>query len=341
MTSAPDMRGTSIAPAPAATSRRRFCGAVGAALAALGQGALAQARYPDRPIKVLIGFAPGGGADAVARLVCSAMAEELGQPLVVDNRPGANANIATDAVAKAPADGYTLLYNTSALAISPALYARLPYDPRRDLVPVAQAAAIPLLLVVSPRMPVKNVKEFVAYLAAKRGQLNYASSGRGNITHLAAAEILRLTGSEANHVPYKSEAPAITDLLGGHIDFYVGNANTLIPQAQERKLVPLAVTSLRRMPQLPDVPTLDESIAKGLEMVAWSGFMAPRGTPPEVVARIAAAVEAATRRPAVRKRVEAGGAQVRWAGAGGYGRLIDAELQRWSRAVKAAGIQPE
>jgi tripartite-type tricarboxylate transporter receptor subunit TctC len=301
----------------------------------------AQVPYPDRPVKVLIGFAPGGGADAVARIICTGLAEELGVPVVVENKPGANANIATEQVARAQADGLTLLYNTSSIAISPHLYARLGYDARRDLVPVALTAAIALVLVVSPRLGPRSVQELVSLLKSRPGALSYASSGTGNITHLAATELLRLSDSRATHVPYKSEAPAITDLLGGHVDFYIGNANTLIPQARENRLVPLAVTSLRRLPELPTVPTLAETLSPGLEMVAWSGFMAPAATPASTLGRLGTALDKVMHLPAVRSRIEQSGAEVRWADSAAYGRLVTDETARWGRAVQAAGLHPE
>lgn len=277
----------------------------------------------------------------MARLLCGALTEELRQPFVVDNRPGANANIATDFVAKASGDGHTLLYNTSSLVISPHLYANLPYDLRRDLVPVAQVAAIPLVLVAPPRLPVRRMEELVAYLRARPGELNYASSSIGNITHLAMAEILRLTGTTANHIPYRSEAPAINDLLAGQVDLYAGNANALIPQVADGRLTALAVTGLRRLPQLPQVPTLDETISKGLEMVAWSGLMAPRGTPTEVVEALAGTVEKAVTGATLRVRIEETGAEVRWSDPAAYNRLIEAELDRWGAAVRTANVRLE
>lgn len=327
---------------PHALPRRRdTLRACAALLPTLPGLVLAQASYPDRPIKVLIGFAPGGGADAVARIVCAGLAEELGVPVVVENKPGANANIATEQVARAQPDGLTLLYNTSSIAISPHLYAHLGYDARRDLVPVALTAAIALVLVVSPRLGPRSVQELVTLLKSRPGALSYASSGTGNITHLAAAELLRLTDSSATHVPYKSEAPAITDLLGGHVDFYIGNANTLIPQARENRLIPLAVTSLRRLPELPAVPTLAETLSPGLEMVAWSGFMAPAATPAPALRRLGTALDKVMHLPAVRSRIEQSGAEVRWADSAAYGRLVTEETARWGRAVQAAGLRPE
>jgi len=303
--------------------------------------ARAEEAYPARPVKLVIGFAPGGGADAVARLISTALGEELRTSIVVENRPGANANIATDVVARSPKDGYTLLYNTSAIAISPHLYKKLSYDAKRDLAPVALTAAIPLVLVATPEVPARSIGEFVAYLKANAGRVEYASSSPGNLTHLAAAEFLHATGTTAHHVPYKSEAPALTDLLAGRVKFYFGNANTLIPQIKAKKLLALAVTSQQRVPQLPDVPTLSESVAPGLEMVAWSGFMAPRGTPAAVVDRLAAALEKVIGSGSLAQKISDSGAQARFAGPTAYGRLIDAETARWGRVVKEAGVEQE
>ena len=321
-------------------SRRVLIGSLPASFILPG-ASRAQAPYPSRPVRVMLGFAAGGGADAVARLLCSALSEEFRQPFVVDNRPGANANIATDFVAKASSDGHTLLYNTSSLVISPHLYTSLPYDLRRDLVPVAQVAAIPLVLVARPRLPVRRMDELVAYLKAHPGRVNYASSSIGNITHLAMAEILRLTGTTANHIPYRSEAPAINDLLAGQVDLYAGNANALIPQVADGRLTALAVTGLRRLPQLPQVPTLDETVSNGLEMVAWSGLMAPHGTPADAVEILARTAEKVLSGPALRGRIEEAGAEVRWSGPAAYSRLIEAELDRWGAAVRTAGVRIE
>ncbi|MFS8980044.1 tripartite tricarboxylate transporter substrate binding protein [Cupriavidus necator] len=325
------------------TSRRRVTlGLMGASVAGILPSMVrAESGYPARPIRVVIGFAAGGGADAVARLICTSMSADLKQPMVIENRPGANGNIAADVVTKATNDGYTILYNTSSLVISPHLYTSLPYDIKRDLLPVAEVAAIPLVLVVSPRLGVKSMQEFVANLKANPRKLNYGSSGTGNITHLSAAEFLRQVGAKASHVPYKSEAPAVTDLLGGHIDFYIGNANTLIPHVADKKLTALAVTSLQRLPSLPDVPTLDQTVAKGLEMVAWSGFMVPKGTPDAVIAKLASTAERVLKTQTLRSRIEETGAMVRWAGTSEYGRILESETDRWGKAVKASGVRPE
>lgn len=299
------------------------------------------APYPNRPIKVIFGFAAGGGTDAVVRAISARLSDNLGVPVIVDNRPGANANIAGEAVAKAPADGYTLLYNTSSIAISPALYAHLGYDVMKDLVPVALTASIPLVLVASPNAPFSNMKEFTAYLKAHPGQLSFGSSGAGNITHLAAAQILNATGTQAVHVPYKSEAPALTDLLGGHIQFYAGNANAIIPHVKEKKLKGLAVTSLKRIDSIPEVPTLSETVKPGMELGAWSGFMAPAHTPPEIVARLAAALDKSLQDPDLRAKIASTDAEIRWMPPAQYGVFLGEEIRRWGTTVKAAGLKPE
>ena len=307
----------------------------------LAAPAAAQQAWPNKPIKVIFGFAAGGGTDAVVRAICAKLSEALNVPVIVDNRPGANANIAGEAVAKAAGDGYTLLYNTSSIAISPALYLHLPYDAMKDLVPIGLTASIPLVLVASPSAPFSNMKEFVAYLKAHPGQVNYGSSSPGNITHLAAAQILTATGTSAEHVPYKSEAPALTDLLGGHIQFYAGNANAIIPQLKEKKLKGLAVTSLKRIESIPDVPTLAETIKPGMELGAWSGFMAPASTPPEIVAKLANALDKALQDPDLRAKIAATDAEVRWMPPAQYKVFLGEEIKRWGTTVKAAGLKPE
>jgi len=301
----------------------------------------AQETYPAQPIKLVVGFAAGGGADAVARLISSALAQELKASIVIENRPGANANIATDAVARSAKDGYTLLYNTSAITISPYLYKSLPYDLKSDLVPIALTAEIPLILVTSASNSAKTLDEFIKQLKTNPGKLNYASSSPGNLTHLAAVEFLRVSQTTAFHIPYKSEAPAVTDLIGGRVEFYIGNANTLLPQIKAGKLTALAVTSGQRLPQLSDTPTLAEALQPGLEMAAWSGFMAPAGTPEPIVKKLESALQRVVTSPALSKQIADSGATARFADAAAYQDLIDEELARWARVAKAAGIQPE
>jgi tripartite-type tricarboxylate transporter receptor subunit TctC len=302
---------------------------------------VAQDAYPSQPIKVVVGFAAGGGADAVARLISSALAQELKGSIVIENKPGANANIATDSVARSAKDGYTLLYNTSAITISPSLYKSLSYDVNTDLVPIALTAEIPLILVTSASNSAKTLDDFIAQLKANPGKLNYASSSPGNLTHLAAAEFLRASDTKAFHIPYKSESPAVTDLIGGRVEFYIGNANTLLPQIKAGKLTPLAVTSAKRLPQLPEIPTLVETLGPGLEMSAWSGFMAPAGTPAAINKKLESALQHVITSPELSKQIADSGATPRFADATAYKDLITEELGRWARVAKEAGIQPE
>ena len=300
----------------------------------------AQVDFPNRPIRVIFGFAAGGGTDAVVRAICHRVAELLGQSIVVDNRPGANANIAGEAVARAPADGYTLLYNTSSIVLSPHLYARLGYDVGKDLVPLGLTANIPLVLAARANAPFSNMEQFVRYLKDNPGKLTYASSSPGNITHLAAVRVLQESGTEALHAPYKSEAPALSDLLGGHVDFYVGNANALIPLVRDKRLKGLAVTSAQRIASIPDVPTLAETVKPGLEFGAWSGFMAPAKTPADVRARIERALSQAMQDKALSDRIAATDAEPRWMPATAYGEFMKSELARWGSVIQAAGLKP-
>lgn len=303
--------------------------------------ARAQGAYPSQPIKVVVGFAAGGGADAIARLISSALAQELKTSIIIENKPGANANIATDSVVRSAKDGYTLLYNTSAITISPYLYKSLSYDLKRDLAPIALTAEIPLILVTSSSNRARTLDDFIKQLKANPEKLNYASSSPGNLTHLAAVEFLRVSQTTAFHVPYKSESPAVTDLIGGRVQFYIGNANTLLPQIKAGKLTALAVTSGQRLPQLPDVPTLAETLQAGLEMAAWSGFMAPAGTPAPVCKTLETSLQRVITSPALSKQIFDSGATARFADAAAYQRLIEQELARWARVAKEAGIQPE
>jgi len=303
--------------------------------------ASAQKNYPDRPIRIVIGFAAGGGTDALLRILSVKLADILGVPVIVDNRIGANGNIANDFVAKADPDGYTFLYNTSSMVMSPYLYSNLSYDYKRDLTPVALVANIPLLLVANPGVPVNNVQEFASYLRANEGKSAYGSAGRGNVTHLSMLYLLRSIKGSALHVPYKSEAPAITDTVGGQVQFYMGTANGLIPYVKQKKLRALAVGSQQRMADIPDIPTLAETILPGDELGAWSGIMAPAKTPKPVIDKMNAAILAALKDPEIRAKITSTGAEVRGSSPDEYSKFIAAEAVRWGQIVKANDIHPD
>ena len=297
--------------------------------------------YPDHPIRIVIGFAAGGGTDAVLRSIAGKLSESLGVSVFVDNKPGANGNIANDIVAKAPADGYTLLYNTSSMVLSPHLYAKLSYNFETELTPIALTANIPLALVVPLTVPVTNMAEFIAYLKQNPDKVNYASAGNGNVTRLATIQMLMSTGTQAIHVPYRSEAPALTDVMGGQVQFYLGTANALIPLIRQGRVRPLAVGSLKRMEQLPDVPTISETILPGVEFGAWSGFMAPAKTPPEIIAKLNVEINKALADPTLRAKIISTGAEVRGSTVEQYAKFLKSESKRWGEAVKAADLKPE
>jgi len=324
---------------------RRCFGIAARALTALalvgGQAAFAQDTYPSKPIRIIIGFAAGGGTDLVLRSIATRLSASMGVPVIVDNRPGANGNIAGDAVAKAAADGYTLLYNTSSMVLSPHMYAKLSYDHTRDLTPIALTANIPLVLAAYTGVPAQTPQEWVAYLKANPGKISFASAGIGNVTHLAAERILQSVGARAVHVPYKSEAPAIPDLVGGQVQFYVGTANAIIPQVKNKRLKGIAVGSMKRMDAIPDVPTLAETIMPGVELGAWSGVMAPANTPPAIVARLNAELNKVLQEPELRAKITETGAEVRGSTVEQYAAFIKSESERWGQAVRAAGLKPE
>ena len=320
--------------------KRIVCGFVLGLMAFWLQGVHAQATYPNRPIRIVIGFAAGGGTDSVLRALAVELSNNMGIPVIVDNKAGANGNIAGEIVAKSPADGYTLLYNTSSMVLSPSLYKKLSYDFTKELTPIALTANIPLLLVVPPGVAVNTPKELIDYLRANPDK-NYASAGNGNVTHLSTVQMLNITGVTAIHVPYRSEAPALADVLGGQVQFYLGTANALIPLVKQNRVKGLAVSSLQRIEQIPDIPTLSETILPGVEFGAWSGMMAPANTPPEIINKLNGEVNKALQNPELRKKITATGTEVRGSTVAQYADFLKSEAKRWGESIKAAGIEPE
>lgn len=317
---------------------RRTLLATAIVLSTLTSGlANAQANYPDKPIRMVIAFPPGGPTDLVARVLAQKLTEQMGQPVVVDNKPGANGNIAADLVAKAPSDGYTVFYNTSAVALSPALYKKMSYDVRTDFAPVALTAVIPLVLAVHPSLPVNTVQEFVQYAKANPDKLTYGSAGNGNITHLGAHLILQDKGLSAVHAPYKGSAPALTDLVAGQTQFITDTINSALPFIKEKRLKALAVTSLKRTSVLPDVPTLNETIMPGFEVGAWQGVLVPSKTSPEIIKRLNTELNKALASADVRAKLAVQGAEPLGSTSVEYGNYIKSELDRWNRVVKQTG----
>ncbi|NYT23815.1 tripartite tricarboxylate transporter substrate binding protein [Alcaligenaceae bacterium] len=308
-----------------------------AAAAMIGLSGPAAAAWPEKPVRLLVGFAPGGPTDNVARILSDEMSKELGQPVVVENRAGAAGNIAAVALTQAPADGYTLLYNTSSIIIAPWVYESVGFDPLKDFAPVGLTAAVPLVLVTNPAVAADNPKALIDLVKAKPGELNYASSGTGAIEHLTAAHILSLSSAEATHIPYKGTAPAQVDLISGATQFTTTTLNTAIAPVEAGKLKALAITSRTRSPVMPDVPTIDESLIPGFESLAWQGIVAPAGTPETVLERLNAAVNAALKSDSVQARLEKQGTLTLGGSVAEYRDYIASEYDRWGGVVKEAG----
>jgi tripartite-type tricarboxylate transporter receptor subunit TctC len=321
-------------------SRRSLALASTAALLGFASaGAFAQGpAFPSKPITMVVPFPPGGPTDLVARVLAQKLGEQMGQSILVDNRGGANGNIGAQLVAKAPADGYTILYNTSSITLSPALYKSVSYDVQKDFAPVALVAVVPLALVVHPSIPANNVKEFVAYAKAHPGKLSYGSAGNGNVTHLGAFQFVQANSIEATHVPYKGSAPADVDLVGGQIQFMTDTVNSVMSFVRDKRMKMLAVTTARRMTLFPDVPTLAESGMPGFEVGAWQGVMVPTGTPQAVVDKLNAEIVKALNSPDVRQRLALQGAEPLGSTPQEYGAYVKKELSRWAGVVKATGV---
>ncbi|MEY2953624.1 MAG: hypothetical protein RLZZ401_1711 [Pseudomonadota bacterium] len=303
-------------------------------------GGAAKAAFPDKPIKVVVGFPAGGPLDQHARLLADKLQGVLGQPVLVDYKPGAGGSVGAEAVAKSTPDGYTLmLANTGVMVINPALYSKLPYQTLKDFIPIARTAMQPLALLVNPTLPVSNFKEFLAYTRARPGQINYGSAGNGGISHLVPEMFKTATGLFMVHIPYRGSAPAFTDLMAGQVQFMAES----IPQAanyhKQGKVKALAVTSRERNPALPDIPTVIESGIKGFEVVGFYGFLAPAGTPADVAAKLSDAFRQVMSLPDVRSRMIAQGADPAFLGQEDFTRFLMTELPRWASAVKASGAR--
>jgi tripartite-type tricarboxylate transporter receptor subunit TctC len=297
--------------------------------------------YPSKPIHLIVPFPPGGGNDTVARAIAQQVSPELGQPVVIDNRPGAGGAVGAELAAKAPPDGYTLfLAGVGSHVVNPNVH-KVPYDPIRDFAPVTLIASAPSVLVVNPRVPAQSIAEFTAYARANPGKLNYASNGAGSAAQLAAAMYETMAGVKMVHVPYKGIAPALTDLLGGEVQLMFGTVVALVPHIQAGRLRALAVTGKKRSALLPEVPTLRESGLPEYEAGSWYGIEAPAGTPRAIIDRLNAVMVKALRQPEVAKRLATEGAEVIGSTPEEFGAHIKAEGERVGRIVRAAGIKAE
>ncbi|HSI57809.1 MAG TPA: tripartite tricarboxylate transporter substrate binding protein [Ideonella sp.] len=308
-------------------------------LASFAPGALAQA-WPAKPIRVFVPFPPGGGTDIIAREVTQKVAAATGWTFVIENRPGAGGNLGVDAAAKSPADGYTLvLGQTSNLAINPTLYAKMPYDSQKDLMPIVLVANAPLVMVVGASSPYKTLADAVAAGKAKPGEVNFASPGNGTVAHLTAEMFQKASGVSYQHVPYKGAAQALTDVIGGNVQLYMSSVPTLLGQIKQGKLRPLAVTASKRTDDLPQVPTVAESGYAGFDAVTWFGFLAPAGTPKEIVNRLNAEFNKALQTPELRKKLNDEGADPAGGSAEQFAALIKTDVVRWGKVVKESGAR--
>jgi tripartite-type tricarboxylate transporter receptor subunit TctC len=304
--------------------------------------AAAAADYPVKPIRVLIGFAPGGSADIIARAVSQKLADAFKQPVVVDNRSGASGIIATDLTAKANPDGYTLLEATMTThGIGPNLYAKLPYDVVKDFEAVALMVRIPLVMFVNASVPAANLKEFVALTKSNPGKYSYASAGAGSPPHLVAELFKLKTGAQLLHVPYKGTGAALPDVVAGQIQMMMDGPPPFIPHVKSGKLKALGAASEKRNPLLPDVPTFAETGIAGMEAGLWYGIVAPKGTPKAVVTRLNAEINRALKQPDLRERFAAMSVEIVGGQPEAFARYINSELKRWGEVVRAANIKIE
>ena len=313
---------------------------VAAAIALLAGQAWAQT-YPDRPVRIVVPFPAASATDVLARTIGQKLSEKWRQPVVIDNRPGAGGNLGTELAAKAPADGYTILMGTVANAISATLYKKLNYNFVKDFDPVTLVAITPLVLVANPKFPGNSVKDVVSYAKSKPGELNFSSGGTGTSNHLAGEMLKNMAGINMVHVPYKGTPAAYSDLLAGQVSLMFDNIVAVMPHIKAGTLKPIAVTSARRVPSLPEVPTVAESGIPGFDAVSWIGAMVPAGTPKDIIAKLNTDMGAVLTMPDVKERLAASGAELKPSTPEQFAEHIRTEIDKWSKAVKSSGAQAE
>ncbi len=312
------------------------------ALALSGQAAAQAGNYPSKPIRIIVPFAPGGPNDILGRIVGQQLNELWGRPAVIENRGGAGGTIGVDAGAKSAPDGYTIVMGGSSnLAVAPGLYAKLPYDPLRDLAPVANVAIVPYVLAVNPHVPARSVKELVAVARSKRGLLSYGSSGTGAMSHLAAELFKAASGADIVHVPYKGTSPSVTDMIAGQIDMMFADLAAVAPHAKVGKLRLLATAGSKRSAAAPELPTMAQAGVKGYAVDAWFGIVAPVATPKDIVAKLNAAIVNALKAHDVKQRFEELGYEAIGDTPEQFGATIKADIEKFSRLIKNAGIKAE
>jgi len=308
---------------------------------AWSSAARAQQAYPAKPIRLILPFPPGGSTDIVARLIGQKLTESWGQPVLIENRPGAGGNIAAETAARAAPDGYTLFQVNVANAIGATLYPKLSYDLITSFAPVIQLATTPYVLLAHPTVPAKNTAELIALAKARPGQLNYASAGGGSATHLSGELLKSMAGVNIVHVPYKGTGPAVTALLSGEVDLYFATVPAALPLVEAKKLRALGVTSARRSPLMRDVPAIAEAGLKGYETSTWHGILAPAATPADIVVKLNAEIARTLAQPAVRERLVGQGLDPVGGTPEQFGAYLKTEISKWAVVVKASGARPE
>ena len=326
---------------PAATRRVALLTLMSLLAATATGTAIAQSEYPSRPVRVVVPFAPGGTVDVVARTLAPAWGELLGQSFVIDNRAGAGGTLGTDNVAKSAPDGYSLLAFHVGLTYGRALFKKLPYDITRDLQPVSLIGVTPSILVVNPALAAKTVGEFLALAKKQPGSFNYASAGIGSSSHLAPELLQVVTGAKFTHVPYRGGAPAVAATLAGDTQFMVETSASVLSHIRSGRLRALAVTGDSRLADLPDVPTMKEAGVNDYVYTTWFGLWAPGGTPPAVVDKLNQATQAALSKPATRQALSRSGIEARHSTVVAFEKLVNADLEKWTRIIKSAGVEPE
>jgi len=297
--------------------------------------------WPSKPIRYIVPFPPAGATDITARIMADKISGPLGQSVVVENRPGAAGNVGTEFVARSAPDGYTILQLTVAQSISATLYTKINYDVERDLAPAAMVALVPNVMIVHPSVPAKSVAEFIALAKAKPGKINFASSGSGTSIHMSAEMFKMLTGVNIVHIPYKGSGPALADMLGGQVDVMFDNLTSSIGHIRSGKLRALAVTTVTRYPELPELPTMQEAGVPGYEATAWFGIVVPRGTPRDAIVRINGEVNKALAQADVKEKLAQQGALARSWTPEEFGSFIHNEVVKWAKVVKASGAKVE
>ena len=315
--------------------------AVTTALLAATLPAAAQGNYPNKSVRFVVPFAPGGGTDIIGRIIAQALSEMLGQPVVVDNRGGAGSTLGTEIVTKSPADGYTLLFGNISLAFNATLYQKLSYDAQRDLAPITLAAVQPNIVVINPALPAKNLREFIDLARANPGKYNYASAGIGSGTHLAAELLKMLTKINLVHIPYKGTGPALNDLVGGQVNMMVSTFASALPHVRSGRLRALGVTTTKRSPAAPDVATLIEGGVAGFDYSTWYGIFAPRGTPKPIIDKLHAATHRVLARDEIKNRLDGQGVDPIVNSPAEFAAYLKSETDKWGKVVRATGAKGE